>query len=106
MQLTRRNRLVGTTGLLVCAAVVGTWVATRAFATDGGNPSRAGEDDQPKGPIAELMRCPLAFAGVHLMKDDPAEARIAYHFCKPVKEDLAQCVLYDGTGSDTRLIGI
>jgi hypothetical protein len=59
-----------------------------------------------KAPIAEILHCPLAFAGVHLMKDRPAVARVAYHFCKPINDDVSQCILYDGTGPNARLIGI
>ena len=57
-------------------------------------------------PIQEVLHCPLAFAGVHLLKDLPEHAQVAYHYCKPVNDDLSQCVLYDGTGPDARLIGI
>lgn len=60
----------------------------------------------PKAPIKELIGCPLAFAGVHLMKDDPSESRVAYHFCKSVNGQCNQCVLYDGTGPNAKLIGI
>jgi hypothetical protein len=59
-----------------------------------------------KAPIQEIIHCPLAFAGVHLLKDLPEHAQVAYHFCKPVNDDVSQCVLYDGTGPDARLIGI
>ncbi len=59
-----------------------------------------------KAPIQEIMHCPLAFAGVHLMKDLPEHAQVAYHYCKPVGEEVSQCVLYDGTGPEARLIGV
>ena len=59
-----------------------------------------------KAPIAEVMHCPLAFAGVHLLKEFPERSAVAYHFCKPLNDDVSQCVLYDGTGPDARLIGI
>ena len=58
-----------------------------------------------KAPVAEVLHCPLAFAGVHLLKDMPEVSQIAYHFCKPLNGDLSQCLLYDGTGPDARLIG-
>ncbi len=60
----------------------------------------------PKAPIQEVLHCPLAFAGVHLLKDLPEVSQVAYHFCKAVNGDLNQCVLYDGTGPDAKLIGI
>jgi hypothetical protein len=59
-----------------------------------------------KAPVAEVLHCPLAFAGVHLQKDRPANAQVAYHFCKPLNDDISQCLLYDGTGPGARLIGV
>jgi hypothetical protein len=59
-----------------------------------------------KAPVAEVLHCPLAFAGVHLQKDRPANAQVAYHFCKSLSDDVSQCLLYDGTGPNARLIGV
>ena len=59
-----------------------------------------------KAPIQEVLHCPLAFAGVHLLKELPERAQVAYHYCKEVNRDLNQCVLYDGTGPDAKLIGV
>ena len=64
-------------------------------------------DASIKAPVAEVLHCPLAFEGTHLLKELPEVAQVAYHYCKPVGEDLvAQCLLYDGTGPDARLIGV
>ncbi|SIO41838.1 Protein of unknown function [Singulisphaera sp. GP187] len=92
-------------------------MAAGAFLTNLSRPSRARADDgkaahappplpSVKAPIQEVLHCPLAFAGVHLMKDLPEHAQVAYHYCKPVNDDLSQCILYDGTGPDAHLIGI
>lgn len=59
-----------------------------------------------KAPIEEILHCPLAFAGVHLLKDLPEHPQVAYHFCKSLNDDVSQCVLYDGTGPNARLIGV
>jgi hypothetical protein len=59
-----------------------------------------------KAPIEEVLHCPLAFAGVHLLKELPEQAQVAYHYCKPVNDEVSQCVLYDGTGPEARLIGV
>jgi hypothetical protein len=98
--------------VVVClsmAAVLGAivlWIGPSADAQhQSGDREKRGEADV-KAPISELMHCPLAFAGVHLLKSDPTRSHIAYHFCKPVNKELSQCVLYDGTGPDARLIGI
>jgi hypothetical protein len=58
-----------------------------------------------KAPVAEVLHCPLAFAGVHLSKDGPEVAQVAYHYCKPLNDDVSQCLLYDGNGPNARLIG-
>ena len=98
---------VGLMGLVVLGGAMGFVLATAV-----GRPA-SGHDDVHvakasgvKAPLEAVIHCPLAFAGVHLQKDDPRESRIAYHFCKPVNEHLNQCVLYDGTGPEARLIGI
>jgi hypothetical protein len=59
-----------------------------------------------KAPVTEVLHCPLAFAGVHLLKEFPETSRVAYHYCKPLNAKVNQCILYDGTGPDARLIGI
>ena len=68
----------------------------------GGHGAAAGV----KAPIAEVLHCPLAFAGVHLLKEIPERSAVAYHYCKPLTDSISQCLLYDGTGPDARLIGI
>lgn len=69
-------------------------------------PAHAQPSLDVKAPIQEVLHCPLAFAGVHLMKDLPEVAQAAYHYCKPVTDDVAQCILYDGQGPGARLIGV
>jgi hypothetical protein len=68
------------------------------------HPAKADTTDV-KAPVAEVLHCPLAFAGVHLLKEMPEVSQVAYHYCKPLGDDLAQCLLYDGTGPEARLIG-
>jgi hypothetical protein len=58
-----------------------------------------------KAPIAEVLHCPLAFVGLHLLKDIPERSAVAYHYCKSLNDEVCQCLLYDGTGPDARLIG-
>jgi hypothetical protein len=81
---------------------------TRPIAARADGP-RAAHGQPPAGvkaPIQEILHCPLAFAGVHLLKDLPEHRQVAYHYCKTLNDDISQCVLYDGTGPDARLIGI
>jgi len=100
------RRLIALLASAASALVLFMWLAGKSASTEAAAPTAKVGEDHAKGPIGELMGCPLAFAGVHLMRDDPSEARIAYHFCKPVSADLNQCVLYDGTGPEAKLIGV
>lgn len=83
--------------------------AALAVGPRGSHAEDAAHRPQPgdvKAPVAEVIHCPLAFAGVHLQKDRPTNAQVAYHYCKPLNDDVSQCLLYDGTGPDARLIGV
>lgn len=102
----RNLALVASLSLLAILSVVGVRIAHRADARQRPPARQRHAEAGIKAPIEELMHCPLAFAGVHLLKSDPAQSRVAYHFCKSVNSNLNQCVLYDGTGPDARLIGI
>ncbi len=99
---------------VVFASLIG--VVVGIFLTSATRPTPARADDakpghgQPasgvKAPIEEIMHCPLAFAGVHLLKELPEYPQVAYHYCKTLNDDISQCVLYDGTGPNAKLIGI
>lgn len=96
---------------IVAAGLVG--VVAGALLTGGMRSARATDDPAhtrrpsgPKAPIEEVLHCPLAFEGLHLLKDLPEYSQVAYHYCKPLNDDVSQCVLYSGTGPDARLIGV
>ena len=99
---------------VVIASLVGLIVGI--FLASGARPTPVRADDakpghgQPsagvKAPIEEIIHCPLAFAGVHLLKELPEHSQVAYHYCKTLNDDISQCVLYDGTGPNAKLIGI
>lgn len=89
----------------VASALIGALVAPRPGAVLAQGEAHA-KGAGVKAPVAEVLHCPLAFAGVHLQQDRPANAQVAYHFCKPLNDDVSQCLLYDGTGPNARLIGI
>jgi hypothetical protein len=112
--LERQSRFAGRSAGFAISVVAGfvagaffsggpVWLLARARAD--GHAAKA--DRAAKAPVAEVMHCPLAFEGVHLLKEMPEVAQPAYHYCKPMGEDLiAQCLLYDSTGPDARLIGV
>jgi hypothetical protein len=48
----------------------------------------------------------LYLVGFHPMKEAPHVQVEAHHFCSVVNEDFIQCILFDGSGPDARLVGI
>ena len=58
---------------------------------------------QHDSPLAPMD---IHLVGFHPLKDEPHHQMEAHHFCRQVNEDFAQCVLFDGHGSDARLNGI
>lgn len=55
---------------------------------------------------APLAPMDIYLVGFHPMRMDPQHQMEAHHYCHQVNEDFAQCVLFDGNGSDARLNGI
>ncbi len=114
MQRPHHNKMLRSKLPVVVACLAG--LGAGALLTNGSRPRSARADDAkaaheraasgPKAPIEEVLHCPLAFAGVHLLKDLPEHPQIAYHYCKPVNDDVSQRILYDGAGPDAKLIGI
>ena len=92
-------------GLAAGASLTSVTKPVSALADDA-KPAHGPPAAGAKAPIQEILHCPLAFAGVHLLKDLPEHPQVAFHYCKPVNGDVSQCVLYDGTGPDARLIGV
>ena len=94
----------------LASAAVGAWLgATTRLAPARADGREAGHRNAlagVKAPIQEVLHCPLAFAGVHLLKDLPERSAVAYHYCKDLNADISQCVLYDDTGPEARLIGV
>jgi Protein of unknown function (DUF1264) len=97
--------LAGLAGLIAGVLLtLGTRPApARADDRAGAHPAAPGE---AKAPIQEVLHCPLAFAGIHLLKELPEYSQVAYHYCKSINDDVSQCILYDGTGPNARLIGV
>jgi hypothetical protein len=91
---------------LIVGIILSTATRPTPALADDGKAAHAQPPAGVKAPIQEILHCPLAFAGVHLLKDMPEWSQVAYHYCKAVNGQLNQCVLYDGTGPDAKLIGI
>jgi hypothetical protein len=89
-----RRELFGALGALgaapVCSAAAG-----------------AGAADAKKGPLDHDH---LHVCGIHMAKNNPNLQFITHHYCVGHKRgdagDVYQCVLFDGTGKDAKLIGV
>ena len=46
------------------------------------------------------------FNGIHVAKDNPKFQMEAQHYCSPLKSGMFQCLLFDSTGAEAKLIGI
>lgn len=44
--------------------------------------------------------------GFHVMKDHPALHMEAHHYCRDLNDEFTQCVIFDGSTSDSNLVGI
>jgi hypothetical protein len=58
---------------------------------------------QGEGP---LVRFNVYLDGFHFANGSLADQMEAHHFCQVVNKDFRQCVLFDGDGTDARLVGI
>jgi hypothetical protein len=80
-----------------------------------GLPLTAAVADDHHAPAAATARGPLAgphahFCGIHVAKRDPKFQLITQHYCcahsQHGHDDLFQCVLFDGTGPNAKLLGV
>lgn len=53
-----------------------------------------------------LSRLDVYLVGFHPMKDSPSMQMEAHHYCRQRNEDVMQCILFDGAGSEARLNGV
>lgn len=58
---------------------------------------------QDAGP---LERFNVYLDGFHFANGRPDEQNEAHHYCQVVNEDFRQCVLFDGNGTDAKLVGV
>jgi hypothetical protein len=55
------------------------------------------------GPVRELH---AHFCGIHLAKSNPGFQVVAQHYCMSRSEEMHQCLLYDSTAKNAKLIGV
>ena len=77
----------------------------------GGQTARADHDKPAPGKGGPLHAPHLHFCGIHIAKKDPKFQVIAQHFCAAHTTDangdaMFQCVLFDSTGPNAKLLGV
>ena len=64
----------------------------------------SGSDFPPLGNVCEFL------TALHIYADEARHSKIrcvdAYHFCSHVNENLRQCLIYDSSAPNARLIGV
>jgi hypothetical protein len=91
----------------VLLGLVGLAVLTVPAARDDDHGTRQGHDAQGsewrfKAPLEQIHLYLCAF---HVAKNNPTFQIEAHHYCSPAGQDVHQCVIYDGNGSNARLLG-
>jgi hypothetical protein len=86
-----------TTRLALVAAV---GISVAAGASFAGQAKKAPDHQAPLQVPREF------FNGIHVAKDDPTMQMEAQHYCSPLKSGMFQCILFDSTGPESKIIGI
>jgi hypothetical protein len=76
----------------------------------GGSELHAGEHPPQKSDDRHLMepvhQLHAHFCGIHIAKNNPKFQLIAQHYCMSRSEEMHQCLLYDSTEKNARLLGV
>src|SRR6186713_1841365 len=92
-----RRQLLGTLGALSAG------LPLAAATAEEGHAKHAADAGPLAGPHAR-------FCGIHMAKKNPKLQFITQHFCAAHShtghDDMFQCVLFDGSGKNARLIGV
>lgn len=88
----RRNALAA-----LGATTVGLAGRTAAAADHGAEPAPGA------GPLSQMHLYLCAF---HIAKKDPKLVFEAHHYCMPVAEEVHQCIIFDGSGKNARILGV
>lgn len=111
-RMNNTSPLLRSIGLLACALA--------AACHDGGTPSPVAAPGEPTtaktralaaGAAALQSQTPIAahdtyLDGFHFYNGRPQAQMEAHHYCNVLSEDLIQCVIYDGSRRDAKLMGI
>jgi hypothetical protein len=87
-------------GLVGCG--VGVSVGGTALGADGHSADAKGEGSR----MAPVQALHAHFCGIHIAKNNPKFQLVTQHYCMSRSEDMHQCLLYDSTEKDAKLLGV
>jgi hypothetical protein len=86
------------------------WIGTGVGASLGGAACAAEVHDEAKPGDSSLMapvhELHAHFCGIHIAKSNPKFQIVAQHYCMSRSEEMHQCLLYDSTEKNARLLGV
>lgn len=99
-----RRTALNAMGISVASLASGTAARSAARAENSADTAHAHEaHDADLGP---LRRVHLYLCAFHVAKKDPKLVFSAHHYCMPVNDQVHQCVIFDSTGEDARILGV
>ncbi|SFH58251.1 DUF1264 domain-containing protein [Planctomicrobium piriforme] len=93
-----RRELLGAVGALGASVAMG---AGQANADGHGHGAMS--DDKMMAPVGNHH---LHFCGIHCAKKDPRIQIVTQHYCGGVGDGMHQCLLYDSSAKNARLLGV
>lgn len=58
------------------------------------------------GAMPPIENIHLHFCGIHVAKKNPKFQLITQHYCSPINDQMHQCLLYDSSEKNARLLGV
>lgn len=71
-----------------------------------GTPARADHKATPPAGDGPLGQMHLYLCAYHIAKRDPKFVAEAHHYCMAVRDEVHQCVIFDGSGKNARILGV
>ena len=85
---------------------VGVSLGGGAQAADGHGTDDKGREHAEGGMMAPAQALHLHFCGIHIAKNNPKFQLITQHYCMSRSDEMHQCLLYDSSEKNAKLLGV
>jgi uncharacterized protein DUF1264 len=102
VRLLRKHTMDRREWLGLVGSGVGLSLAGEACAADGHAEAKPGDP----GLMAPVHEVHAHFCGIHIAKANPKFQLVAQHYCMSRSEEMHQCLLYDSTEKNAKLLGV